>query len=189
MQPQFITKKQDVSPSYGKFVMEPLPLSFGNSLGNALRRTLLSSLKGAAITQVKIGGAVHQFTTIKGIKESVLEIILNLKKLRFETPNEGQFKVHLDVKGKQKITGKEVKGEAKVTNSDLYIAEITDDKTKLEVEAIVETGTGLLGEDSIESQTGYIAVDAFFSPVKKVTNCNVPGLTFNTVLTEKSGAG
>ncbi len=169
MEPQFITKKQSEDSGYGRFSLEPLPLSFGNSLGNALRRTLLSSLHGAAITQVKVGGAVHQFATLKGVKESVLEIILNLKKLRFETPSEGQFKIHIEVKGRKKVTGKDVEGEAKITNKDQYVAEITDEKTKLEIEAVVETGVGLLTEDAVEKQTGYIAVDAFFSPVKKVT--------------------
>lgn len=169
MEPQFITKKQSSTDGYGKFAMEPLPLSFGNSIGNALRRTLLSSLNGAGVTQVKVAGAVHQFTTIKGVKESVLEIILNLKKLRFEIPSKGQFRVHVEVKGRKKITGKDVEGEVKVVNKDQYIAEITDDKTKLDIEAIVETGIGLLTEDSVDKQTGYIAVDAFFSPVQKVT--------------------
>ncbi len=169
MEPQFVTKKQNATAGYGQFSMEPLPLSFGNSIGNALRRTLLSSLKGAAVTQVKITGAVHQFATLKGVKESALEVILNLKKLRFETPSQGQYRIKLEVKGKKKVTGKDVEGEVKVVNKDQYIAEITDDKTKLELEAIVETGTGLLTEDSMDKQTGYIAVDAFFSPVQKVT--------------------
>jgi DNA-directed RNA polymerase subunit alpha len=169
MSAQFYTKKQDVSSSYGKFVMEPLPLSFGNSMGNALRRTLLSSLKGAAVTQIKIGGAVHQFATIKGVKESVLEVILNLKQLRFEVPGDGKYQIHIDVKGRKKVTGADVKGEAKIVNSDLYIAEVTDDKGRLEVDAIVETGVGLLTEDAIERETDYMSVDAYFSPVTKVT--------------------
>lgn len=169
MSAQFFTKKQDVSSSYGKFVMEPLPLSFGNSMGNALRRTLLSSLKGAAVTQIKIGGAVHQFATIKGVKESVLEVILNLKQLRFEVPGDGKYQIHIDVKGRKKVTGADVKGEAKVVNNDLYIAEVTDDKGRLEVDAIVETGVGLLTEDAIERETDYMSVDAYFSPVTKVT--------------------
>lgn len=169
MSAQFFTKKQDVSSSYGKFVMEPLPLSFGNSMGNALRRTLLSSLEGAAVTQIKVGGAVHQFATIKGVKESVLEVILNLKQLRFEVPADGKYQIHIDVKGRKKVTGADVKGEAKVVNSDLYIAEVTDDKGRLEVDAIVETGVGLLTEDAIERETDYMSVDAYFSPVTKVT--------------------
>ncbi|MBI2051544.1 DNA-directed RNA polymerase subunit alpha [Candidatus Roizmanbacteria bacterium] len=168
--PQFFTKKLEETPTYGKFVLDPLPLSFGNSLGNALRRTLLSSLKGAAITQVKVNNAAHLFSTVKGVKESVLELVLNLKQLRFQTSGDGAFKVSVDLKGKKKIFGKDVKGEAKVVNGDLYLAEITDDKGKVDIEAIVETGVGLLPEDSVEKkEAGYIALDVYFSPVKKVS--------------------
>ena len=81
--PNFVTKKIEETSSYGKFILEPLPSSFGQSIGHALRRTLLSSLPGIAITNVKIEGVTHLFNTIKGVKESALEIILNLKKLRF----------------------------------------------------------------------------------------------------------
>lgn len=156
-------------PSYGKFSIEPLPLSFGNSMGNAMRRTLLSSLKGAAITQVKVTDADHIFATIKGIKESVLEIVLNLKQLRFKVPRDGSYKVSIDIKGRKKVTGKDMHGEATVVNKDMYLAEITDDKGKLDIDAIVETGIGSLKEDEIEKKdSDYIALDTYFSPVKKV---------------------
>lgn len=169
VQPNFYTKKVDETSTYGKFVMEPLPLSFGNSMGNALRRTLLSSLKGAAITQVRINNADHLFSTIKGVKESALEILLHLKQLKFETAREGSFAMHLEVKGARKITGKDVSGEAKVVNPEFYLAEITDDKAKIDIDIIVETGVGTLSEDEIEKkESDYIAVEAFFSPVKKV---------------------
>ncbi len=165
----FVTKKGEQSENYGKFVLEPLPLSLGNSLGNALRRTLLSSLQGATITQVKVEGASHLFSPLKGVNESVLELILNLQQLRFETPREGSFKITLDEKGSKKVTGKDVKGEAEVVNKDLYLANITDSKGKLEVEAYVETGIGSIARDEVEKkEAGYIALDAYFSPVKKV---------------------
>lgn len=168
MEPNFFTKKTEEGKTYAQFSFEPLPLSFGNSMGNALRRTLLSSLKGAAITQVKIEGAPHLFSTLKGVKESVLELILNLQQLRFQTPSEGRFKVRLDAKGAKKLTGKDIEGEAEAINQDLYLGQITDDKGKIEIEAIVETGVGNISKDEVEKETGYIALDAYFSPVKKV---------------------
>jgi DNA-directed RNA polymerase subunit alpha len=109
------------------------------------------------------------FSTIKGVKESVLEILLHLKQLKFETTGEGSFMMHLDVKGAGKITGKDISGEAKVVNSDFYIAEITDEKAKIDIDFVVETGVGTLGEDEIQKkESDYVAVEAFFSPVKRV---------------------
>ncbi|NMB84507.1 DNA-directed RNA polymerase subunit alpha [Candidatus Roizmanbacteria bacterium] len=167
--PNFYTQKIEETPIYGKYIIEPLPLSFGQSIGHALRRTLLSSLKGVAITQVKIGGAPHLFTGVKGIKESVLEMVLNLRQLRFKYQGEGPFKIKLEAKGKGVVTGKDVEGEVEVVDKDLYIAEITDDKTKLEVEAIVEVGVGYVSaEEQEKKEFGFVPVDAFFSPVKKV---------------------
>ncbi len=169
MEPKFFTKKTDEGQAYTQFILEPLPLSFGNSMGNALRRTLLSSLKGAAITQIKINGAPHLFSTLKGVKESVLELILNLQQLRFKTPGDGRFKLHLEAKGAKKISGKDVEGEVNVVNPEVYLAQITDDKIKLEVDAIVETGVGSISKDEIENkESGYITLDAYFSPVRKV---------------------
>lgn len=169
LEPTFYTHKQEESEGYTRFVFEPLLPSFGQSLGNSLRRTLLSSLPGATIAYVKVDGAPHMFTAIKGVKESVLDIVLNLKKLRFSVPSEGSFKVNLSVKGKGKIYGKDVEGEATVINKDLYIAEITDDKAKLNIEAIVETGYGFIpSEEREKKDSSFVAVDSSFSPVKKV---------------------
>lgn len=169
LEPTFFTQKHDESPTYTRFVFEPLLPSFGQSMGNALRRTLLSSLPGAAITYVKVDGAPHLFTTVKGIKESVLDIVLNLKQLRFEVPGEGTYRVHLSVKGKGKVYGKDIEGEVTVINKDLYLGEITDDKGKLEIDAIVETGYGFVpSEEREKKESGFTAVDAAFSPVKKV---------------------
>ncbi len=169
LQPNFYTKKVEETSTYGKFVMEPLPLSLGNSLGNALRRTLLSSLQGAAITQLKIAGAAHTFTTIKGIKESVLEIVLNLQQLKFKTSREGSFKINGELKGEKKVYGKDLKGEVEIINADQYLAYITDSKAKLEIDAIVETGTGVISREEVEKKdSSYLPLDAYFSPVKKV---------------------
>jgi DNA-directed RNA polymerase subunit alpha len=169
LSPNFSTVRLEDTQTYGKFVFEPLPLSFGQSLGHALRRTLLSSLEGIAITNVKIDDAAHLFTPLKGVKESALEIILNLKQVKFEANSEGPFKVNLVVKGAGKIYAKDIEGEANIVNKDLYIAEITDDKAKLEIEAIAERGVGYSPvEEREKKEFGYIPVDAFFSPIKKV---------------------
>lgn len=166
--PNFFTKKNELSSIESQFIIEPLPLSLGHSLGNALRRTLLSSIEGAAITQVKIEDAPHLFSTLKGVKESVLEIVLNLKQLRFKFEGNGPFMIKVDAKGKKKIFGKDVEGEVEIVNKDFYLGEITDSKGKLDIEAMVEVGVGYLqAKEQKKKEYGFIPVDAFFSPVKK----------------------
>lgn len=170
LNPNFFTQKT-IEGNYGKFVFEPLPLSFGQSLGHALRRTVLSSLKGAAVTQVKIDGAPHLFSTLTGVKESALEVVLNLKQLKFNVKDGGPFKISLSVKGAKKVYAKDIEGEIEPVNKDLYLGEITDDKGKLSLEAIVEVGYGYLTtEEREQKEYGFIAVDAFFSPIKKVNS-------------------
>ncbi len=166
--PSFYTKSVETTAGYGKFIMEPLPLSFGNSVGNALRRTLLSSLEGTAVTQVRVKGAPHLFTTIPGIKESVLDIVLNLKQLRFASREGGQVRVHIEAKGPKKLFGRDVSSTAKVTNGDLYIAEITDSKAAIDIEAIVSDGVGQISADEQTKEQGFFAVNGYFSPVTKV---------------------
>ena len=166
--PNFFTKKVEEG-SYGKFVFEPLPLGFGHSIGHALRRTILSSLKGGAITNIKIDGASHLFSTLPGVKESVLDIVLNMKQLRFNIQDGGPYKINIDLKGEKIVTAKDIEGEIKPVDTSVYLAEITDPKAKLSIEAIVETGYGYSSvEEREEKKTGYIPVDAFFSPIKKV---------------------
>jgi DNA-directed RNA polymerase subunit alpha len=167
--PAFYTQKQEESEGYARFSLEPLLSSFGQSMGNTLRRTLLSSLPGAAITYVKVEGAPHLFTTVKGVKESVLDIVLNLKKLRFEVPGNDSYTIRLSAKGKGKVYAKDISGEAKVVNKDVYLGEITDEKGKLEIEAVVETGYGFVpSEEREQKESGFVAIDSSFSPVKKV---------------------
>lgn len=166
----FFTTKSDETGSFTRFTFEPLRQSFGQSMGNALRRTLLSSLRGTAVSFVKMEGIAHLFTPIKGVKESALDIVLSLKQLRFKVGNEGSFKIQLSAKGKGKIYGKDIEGEAEVVNGDQYIAEITDDKGKLELEALVETGYGFVPSEEKEvKETGFIAIDSSYSPVTKVS--------------------
>lgn len=166
----FVTDKVEETKSYGKFIISPIVEGFGHTLGNSLRRTLLSSIEGAAVSYVKINDEVHPFTTIKGVKETVLDIILNLKLLRFKTAGEGPFEMELSVKGKQKVTGKDFEGgDVEVVNKDLQIAEITDDKAKLDIKIIVEKGYGYMpSEDKEKKEFGMIAVDSVFSPVVRV---------------------
>lgn len=168
--PNFFTQVIENGSTYGKFTLEPLPLSFGQSMGNALRRILLSSLEGAAVTQIKIEGAPHLFETLKGVKESVLEIVLNMKQLRFEATKESPFRLSLSAKTKGKIYAKDIESEVKIVNEDLYIGEITDPKGRVELEAIGEVGMGYVPVEERETnETGFIPVDSFFSPVKKVS--------------------
>lgn len=166
--PIFFTQKTEEG-NYGKFVIEPLPQGFGQSMGHALRRTLLSSLKGVAVTNIKFNDSPHLFSVIPGVKESVLEIMLNLKQLKFDIKEGGPYKVSFEGKGAKKISAKDIEGEIKPVNENLYIAEMTDDKAKLSFEAIIEVGVGYSTvEDREEKKIGYIPVDAFFSPIKKV---------------------
>lgn len=168
LEPMFSISLEEQTNTYGKFVYEPLHASFGNSIGNAMRRTLLSSLPGAAIGYVKFQKAPHFFTTIPGVKESVLDIVLNLKQVRFKVNGEGPFSFNLAVKGAQKVYAKDIQGEVEIVNGDLYLGQITDDKASLEFDGIVEVGYGYQSADDKEAKTGYTAVDSAFSPVIKV---------------------
>lgn len=169
LKPSFFTNKE-IDGSYGKFEITPLPDGFGHSLGNAFRRVLLSSIEGAAITHVTINKEVHTFSTIDGVKESVLDIILNLKGLRFKTTGEGPFTMKLSKKGKGKVTGADFEGgDIEVVNSDEYIAEITTASAKLDIEITVQRGYGFSPSEEKEGTSfGTLAVDSVFSPVKKV---------------------
>jgi len=167
LKPEFRTKKSQ-NGNVSQFVIGPLLPSFGQTFGNALRRTLLSSIKGSSVSYVKISGVSHLFTTIKGIKESVLDLVLNLKQLRFEVPADGSYEVSIDLKGAQIIKGKNFKGDLSVVNPDIYIGEITDDKGKLEISLLIETGYGYIPSEEKTPKADYIAVDSFFSPIKNV---------------------
>lgn len=169
-EPNFITEKLEVTTSYGKFIISPLPAGFGHTLGNALRRTLLSSIKGAAITYVKINDAVHPFTTIRDIKESVLDIILNLKLLRFKTVGEGPYEISFSAKGIKRVVGGDFKSaEVEVVNKGHYIAELTSSKAKLDISLIVAQGKGYSpSEEKEKKEFGVLAIDSIFSPVMKV---------------------
>jgi DNA-directed RNA polymerase subunit alpha len=167
--PNYSTEKVEENATYGKFIIEPLPQSFGHTFGNSLRRTLLSSLEGAAITQVKIEGVSHLFSPLVGVKESALELVLNLKGVKFELPSGNFTKVSLEKKGAGKIFSKDLKGEIKPVDENIYLAEITDKNGQLAFEAIVEKGVGFLAAEEQEKKDfGFIPIDSYFSPIVKV---------------------
>ncbi|MCX6733173.1 MAG: DNA-directed RNA polymerase subunit alpha [Candidatus Roizmanbacteria bacterium] len=167
--PQFTTKTGELSETFGIFTFEPLSQSFGESMGNALRRTLLSSLEGTAVVAVKIEGVPHLFSVLKGVKETALELTLNLKQVHFKKGAEGTHKILLNKKGIGKVFAGDLEGDIEVVNKDLYIGEITDVKGKIELEVLVETGRGYVpANEQSQKEFGYIPVDAAFSPVKKV---------------------
>lgn len=156
----------------GTIVVEPLPQGYGLTLGNALRRVLLASLQGAAVTQVKISGVKHEYSTIKGVKEDVVEVLLNLKKLRLSVENDKSVKLEIDAKGPGEVKAKNIKAPSgvEIVNPDLHIASLADGKTKLEMELTAEKGAGFLPVESRRSLgIGTIPLDATFSPVSKVT--------------------
>lgn len=169
--PDFVTKKIDETKTYTKFVFTPLPAGFGNSLGNALRRVMLSSIEGVAITYVKINDVVHPFSTLEGVKESGLDIILNLKELRFQAAGDGPYTLTVSRKGKGMLTGADFKaGDVVVVNGDQHIAELTTPKSQLNIELIVERGIGYSPSEEKESKSfGILPMDSLFSPVVKVT--------------------
>ncbi len=158
--------------TYGKLVVEPLERGYGITLGNALRRVLLSSLESAAITSVKIQGVSHEFTTLDGVIEDVSEIILNLKELKFKMEEgiDSEFAI-LEVKGPKKVIGGDIKlpNGVELVNPDTHIATIDSD-AELKMELKIEKGRGYVTVEEMEapSEIGWIAIDTAFSPIKKV---------------------
>ena len=169
MEPIFEIKEEKNRENYSKFVISPLMNGYGNTLGVALRRVLLTSLKGAAITKVKISGVKHQFSTLPGMKEDVLEFLLNLKKVRFSNVTQ-ELKGTLDVKTSGEVKASDIKlsGNAKVANPDLVLANLTKG-AKLSADLTIEPGIGYSPfEERAKEGIGTIAMDAVFSPVVRV---------------------
>ena len=164
--------KKTATPNYAKMVAEPFEAGFGHTIGNSLRRVLLSSLEGAAITSVKIEGAKHEFDTVDGIYEDVTHIILNLKKVLFSVTSRKPFKCELKTKAEGKITAGMIKVPAGVTvlNPDLVICTL-DVKTNVYMEFSVAVGRGYKPAELNKEKkqpVGVIAIDSLFSPVSKV---------------------
>ena len=170
IKPNFSTEKSDVTGKSGKFIISPLPAGYGQTIGNALRRILYSSIPGVAATYVKIAGVSHPFATITGVKESILEIILNIKQLRFEVAGDGPFKMTYSAKSTGEVKGGDfVGGDIQVINKDCHIAQVTGSKVKLDIEITVETGYGYSpAEDRDKDEFARLPIDATFSPITKV---------------------
>src|SRR3989344_5723101 len=159
------------TPDFGRFVIEPLDQGYGHTIGNSLRRILLTSLPGAAITQVKIAGVRHQFTSLSGMSEDIVEFILNLKKIRLNITSDKPVKLALDVKGPKEVKAKDISKAAgvEIVNGDLILANLADSKSKLAATLIAENGSGYsLANDRKTGEIGVIPIDANFSPVTKV---------------------
>lgn len=166
-------KYTPIDAQSGKFEILGCYPGYGMTLGNALRRVLLSSLKGAAITSVKISGVSHEFSTMDGIMEDVVQIILNLKKVRFRMHSDEPVKVSLKFKGEGKVTAKEIKcpSSVEVVNPEQIIATVTDKKVELEMEMEVSTGLGYVSieqQERPEKEIGVIAIDAVYTPMRRV---------------------
>jgi DNA-directed RNA polymerase subunit alpha len=168
---QFTIKTENLSSSFGRFVIEPLPQGYGDTLGNALRRVLYTSIPGAAITSVIIDGARHQFSTLEGVGEDVVQIILAIKQVHVSYSGEAPVQITLSAKGPGVVTAKdfETGPEVVIANPELVIANLSDKSSKLEIEATVESGFGYSpAEDRKSTTVGVIPTDANFSPVTRV---------------------
>lgn len=158
--------------NYGKFTLKPLESGYGTTLGNSLRRVLLSSLPGVAVTSVKIDGVLHEFSTIDGVKEDVTEIILNIKSLTAKLHSQGPKTVYIEAEGPCVVTAASIKtdSEVEILNKDLYIAELTEGG-KLFMEINLDHGRGYVSAEANKPEqtvTGLIPVDSIFTPVKRV---------------------
>jgi DNA-directed RNA polymerase subunit alpha len=169
-EPIFEVKEEKSDKNYSKFVISPLEQGYGDTLGNSLRRVLLTSLPGAAITNIRISGVKHQFSTLKGIKEDIVEFILNLKKVRLFYDGEKPAKGSISKTGSGEVKAGDIEAEAtvKIANPDLVLAYLNKD-AKLDAKLEIETGSGYSpGEDRATGEIGLIPLDASFSPVIRV---------------------
>jgi len=157
----------------GVFEIDGLYPGYGHTLGNSLRRIILSSLPGASVTSIKIDGISHEFSTIEGIKEDVIMMILNLKKARFKMTSDEPQTVSLSIKGPKTVLASDIKtsGQVEILNGDLYIAEVTG-KVNLNIEMKIEKGLGFISKEAFQKDKvdiGTIAVDAIFTPIRRVS--------------------
>ncbi|MEX2052848.1 MAG: DNA-directed RNA polymerase subunit alpha, partial [Candidatus Paceibacterota bacterium] len=168
-EPKLVSK----TGSRAVFEISPLYPGYGMTIGNTLRRVLISSLEGAAITSVKIKGVDHEFSSIEGVLEDVIEIVLNLKKVRFKLFKDEPETLILSAKGAGEITGKDIKttADVEVVSKDQHIATITDKKAEFEMEMVIEKGVGYVPVEQRQKEklsVGKIAIDGIFTPIKNV---------------------
>ena len=159
--------------TYAKIVAEPLEKGYGLTLGNALRRILLSSIRGAAVTAIQIDGVLHEFSSIKGVREDVTDIVLNVKSLAIKSTSKSAKKIILDVKGPKEVKAKDITlvPEIEILNPEQTICNL-DEKTNFHMELFVNSGKGYVPAPknrSEDSPLGLISIDSLFSPVKKVS--------------------
>jgi DNA-directed RNA polymerase subunit alpha len=159
--------------SQGVYEIDGLYPGYGHTLGNSLRRIILSSLPGSAITTVKIAGVSHEFSTIEGVKEDVITILLNLKKMRIQMTSDEPQTINLKVKGIKEVTAGDVdaSGQIEILNKDLVIAHITNKSTELDIEMTVEKGLGYVPREILQKNKvdiGVITLDASFTPIRRV---------------------
>jgi len=172
MPKEIVMEEATATPTFARFKVEPLERGFGNTIGNALRRTLLSSIQGAAVTAVKIDGVLHEFSTIKGVKEDVTDIILNLKQLILKMHCDEPKFLHLEVEKKGEITAGDIQEdpEIEILNKDLVIATCTEE-AKVKMDVLIGHGRGYVPAEmhNLEDyEIGLIPVDSNFSPVTHV---------------------
>lgn len=168
---KFHVKTLKSTSTYGKFELSPLIGGFGHTVGNSLRRVLFITIPGAAITRIKIAGANHLFTSIPGVKEDLIEVSLNLKKIKFQYRSEEPIVLHLEKKGPGVVTAADITDTpaCKVANPDQVIATLSDAKSSLKIDLTVESGVGYtLAKEQQTDIVGEIILDAAFSPVVKV---------------------
>lgn len=167
-------KEQSKSGDNGSFSLQPLERGYGTTIGNAMRRVLLTSIPGAAITHVKIDGVQHEFSTIEGVKEDVADIIMNLKKVRFKLMDNAPDKVSLSIKGKKSFTAQDIQNASdqfEVLNPEEYITEVNS-KGKLDIELRIGIGKGYVpseANDIPNLPVGTLSIDSIFNPVTNVT--------------------
>lgn len=165
--------EETLTDFYGKLVIEPLERGFGTTIGNSLRRVLLSSIEGASVIGIRIPGVLHEFSKIKGVVEDVVDIVLNVKKLRIKMHGDGKKTLNLKVKGPKVITGNDIETDSsiEVLNKDHYIAKVGDGAV-FEMEMYVKKGRGYVTAESNKEEEDFavdvIAIDSLFSPITKV---------------------
>lgn len=169
---KIIFEEETLTDFYGKLVAEPLERGFGTTIGNSLRRVLLSSIEGAAVTGIRMPGVLHEFSAIKSVKEDVVDIVLNVKKLRFRVYGDEARTVTIKVKGPKVVTASDIETDAnvEVLNHDCYIATV-DNNATFEMELYVRKGKGYISAElnkEEELPVDVIAVDSIYSPIKKV---------------------
>jgi DNA-directed RNA polymerase subunit alpha len=166
-------EKEDLRENFGRFISEPFERGYAVAIGNAIRRILLSSIPGAAVTSVKIEGVQHEFATIKGVMEDVSEIILNIKQLKLVLEGDAPKKIYLEAGGEREVTAADIKADSdvKILNPELHIATLTNREAKLNIEMEVDLGRGyVIAEKNKRDDMplGTIPVDSIFTPVTNV---------------------